>query len=62
MIRVGLFDDQELIRQGLCRLLELAPDMTVVAEAGSVAQSAVVAAEVALDVALIDVRFRDGTP
>lgn len=61
MIRIALFDDQELIRQGLCRLLNLAPDMTVVAEAESVQRSMALATETAIDVALVDVRFQDGT-
>lgn len=61
MIRVALFDDQELIRQGLCRLLDLAPDFKVVAEAPSVARSIQLAADTQIDVALIDVRFQDGT-
>lgn len=60
MIRIALFDDQELIRQGLCRLLDLAPDMTVVAEAESVQRSLALVTETAIDVALVDVRFQDG--
>ena len=38
MLSVLLVDDHELIRQGLARAFERAPDFTVVGEAGSVAE------------------------
>lgn len=58
MIRVGLFDDQELIRDGLSAILESADDIRVVLAGGD--GSALVRAVrhgVGLDVALVDIRM-----
>ncbi|MDF2805250.1 MAG: DNA-binding response regulator [Cellulosimicrobium sp.] len=56
-VRVLLVDDQTLVRQGIRSLLELAPDVDVVAEAedGSAALAAV--REHAPDVVLLDLRM-----
>ena len=56
MIRVLLADDQPLIRAGLRGLVELEPDLTVVAEAGD-GREAVRLAREGVDVVVMDVRM-----
>lgn len=57
MIRVGLVDDQTLVRSGIRGLLDLTDDIRVVAEAadGEAARAMLATAE--LDVLLLDVRM-----
>jgi len=57
MIRVLLVDDQTLVRSGICGLLELTPDIRVVAEAGDGAQAGTLLKGVAPDLVLLDVRM-----
>jgi len=57
MISVVLADDQALVRTGFRMILENAPDMRVVGEAGDGAQAAQIALEAAPDVVLMDVRM-----
>ncbi|MEN3539843.1 response regulator transcription factor [Microbispora sp. ZYX-F-249] len=57
MIRVLLADDQALVRTGFRMILENAPDMEVVGEAGDGAQAAVMARELRPDIVLMDVRM-----
>ncbi|MBC9717596.1 response regulator transcription factor [Streptomyces sp. TRM66268-LWL] len=59
MIRVLLADDQVLLREGLRMILENAEDMDVVGEAGDGAQAAALAAALAPDVVLMDIRMPD---
>lgn len=61
MIRVLLVDDHELIREGLAGVLELEEDMTVAAQAGSVAEALTTYAEVRPDVVIADLQLQDGT-
>ncbi|GGF56516.1 DNA-binding response regulator [Marmoricola endophyticus] len=56
-IRVVVVDDQELFRRGLTMLLGVEPDIEVVGEAGDGAAAAELAASVAPDVVLLDVRM-----
>ncbi|BCJ38342.1 DNA-binding response regulator [Actinocatenispora thailandica] len=58
-IRVLLADDQPLIRSGLRVLIADAPDLTVVAEAGTGVEAVRLAAETAPDVAVMDIRMPD---
>jgi DNA-binding NarL/FixJ family response regulator len=57
VIRVLLVDDQPLIRSGFRALLNLEPDIEVVAEAGDGAQGLALAARHLPDVVLIDIRM-----
>lgn len=57
MIRVVLVDDQTLVRSGIRGLLELTPDIRVVAEAADGAAAPAVIASAQPDVLLLDVRM-----
>jgi DNA-binding NarL/FixJ family response regulator len=57
VIRVVLVDDQTLVRQGIRSLLELTPDLRVVAEAADGEEALGVIAAAAADVVLLDVRM-----
>lgn len=61
MIRVVLVDDQTLVRRGVRSLLELAGDITVVAEAADAAEGRVAVARERPDVLLLDVRMPGGS-
>ncbi len=61
MIRLVLADDQTLLRTGLRRLLELAPGIAVVGEAGDGEQAVAVALREAPEVLLLDVRMPRGS-
>ncbi|MDR7276729.1 response regulator transcription factor [Catenuloplanes atrovinosus] len=56
-IRVVLVDDQDLIRRGLSRLLELEPDIAVTGEAASGPAALALPALADADVALVDARM-----
>ncbi|GLZ00186.1 response regulator transcription factor [Actinoplanes sp. NBRC 103695] len=56
-VRVVLVDDQDLMRRGLHRLLELEPDIEVVGEAASGEDALAVLDRVEADVALVDARM-----
>lgn len=58
---VLLVDDHELIRQGLSRAFERAPDFTVAGEAGSVTEARELAGALRPDIVVTDVRLPDGT-
>src|SRR5262245_41331243 len=57
MIRVVLIDDQTLVRRGVRALLELAGDISIVAEAGDGVEGAAVIRRERPDVVLLDVRM-----
>ena len=57
MIRVVLVDDQTLVRSGIRGLLDLTPDIRVVAEAADGAEAVGVIASAQADVLLLDVRM-----
>jgi DNA-binding NarL/FixJ family response regulator len=59
-VRVLLVDDHEVVRRGVRDLLSSERDITVVAEAGSVAEALVRAAATSPDVAIVDMRLPDG--
>jgi two-component system, NarL family, response regulator DevR len=60
-LRVMLVDDHEVVRSGLRSMLEAQPDMTVVAEAGTVQDSLAQAERSQPDVVVMDVRLADGS-
>lgn len=57
MIRVVVVDDQTLVRQGICSLLELTPDIRMVAEAADGAAAIRLIPTVEAEVVLLDVRM-----
>ncbi len=57
MIRVVLVDDQMLVRSGIRGLLDLTPDIRVVAEAADGAEAVAVIAKSEPDIVLLDVRM-----
>ena len=57
MIRVALVDDQALFRAGIRMLVSSQPDLEFVGEAGDGAAGVAMAAEVAPDVILMDIRM-----
>jgi DNA-binding NarL/FixJ family response regulator len=60
-LRVMIVDDHEVVREGLRSLLNRKPGMTVVAEAGTVAQAVERALKEQPDVVVMDVRLPDGS-
>ncbi len=60
-ITVLLIDDHELIRNGLGAVLDLEPDLQVIATAGSVAEGIKRYHEVLPDVVVTDLQMQDGT-
>lgn len=60
-IRVLLVDDHEVVRRGVRDLLTTEGDVAVVAEAASAAEAVDRAAEVEIDVAVLDVQLPDGS-
>jgi DNA-binding NarL/FixJ family response regulator len=58
---VLLVDDHDLIRQGLRRAFERLEEFTVVGDASTVAAGRALAAELAPDVVVTDIRLPDGT-
>ncbi|WP_141798326.1 response regulator transcription factor [Nocardioides sp. SLBN-35] len=61
MTTVLLIDDHELIRDGLGAVIDLEPDLSVVATAGSVMEGIQRAREVRPDVVITDLQMQDGT-
>lgn len=59
-IRVFVVDDHDVIRRGIAGLLHAEPDMELVGEASTVAESMVRVPQVEPSVAVLDVRLSDG--
>ena len=57
MIRVLLADDEDLVREALATLLELEPDLTVVAQAGDGERAVALAAEHEPDLVVLDLEM-----
>jgi len=60
-IRIMLVDDHEVVRDGVKSLINANDDMTVVAEAGTVAEAVAQAERTRPDVVVMDVRLADGS-
>jgi two-component system, NarL family, response regulator DevR len=60
MIRLFLVDDHEIVRRGLCELLEAQDDLEVIAQAGSIDEALALDLQ-GVDVAVLDVRLPDGS-
>ncbi|QXC63418.1 response regulator transcription factor [Aquihabitans sp. G128] len=60
-MRVFLLDDHEIVRRGVRELVELEGDITVVGEAGSVAEALARIPGARADVAVLDVQLADGS-
>ena len=56
-----LIDDHEMVRRGLRALLHLEPDMTIVGEAGTVADGVGLVEQLAPQMVLLDVKLPDAT-
>ena len=61
MIRVFLVDDHEIVRCGIAELIDGEPDLEVVGESGTVAQTMGRVAATLPDVVVLDVRLPDGS-
>lgn len=59
--RVFVVDDHEVVRRGLCGLVDAQPDMVVVGEAATAADALDRLRAVHADVAIVDVRLPDGS-
>ncbi|GAA1654900.1 response regulator transcription factor [Georgenia ruanii] len=60
-IRVMIIDDHEIVRRGIAEIVDRADGLTVVAEAGSVAEAVRRGELVRPDVLLVDLQLPDGT-
>jgi len=61
VIRVLLVDDHPMVRAGLRVFLDAIPDLSIVGEAGTVAEAIEAAQSCAPDVVLMDLRLPDGS-
>ena len=60
VLKVFLVDDHEVVRRGVADLLEEEDDLTVVGEAGSVAEALIRVPAARPDIAVLDMRLPDG--
>lgn len=60
MLKVFLVDDHEMVRRGVADLLEEEDDLTVIGQAGLVAEALVRIPALRPDVAVLDIRLPDG--
>ena len=60
MIRIFLVDDHEIVRRGIREMFDNEPDLTIVGEAGSMADALTTVPATPADVAILDVRLPDG--
>ena len=59
-IGVFVLDDHEIVRRGVCCLLEAEPDIRVIGEAGTASAALARIPALRPDVAVLDVRLPDG--
>lgn len=60
MIRVAVVDDHPIVRDGIVATLEESGEVVVVATASGIAEARAALAEVAADVAIVDLELADG--
>ena len=60
-LKILIVDDHDIVRKGLAMLVSRQEDLSVVAEAGSVAEAVAKARESVPDVVVMDIRLPDGT-
>jgi DNA-binding NarL/FixJ family response regulator len=60
-LRVMIVDDHEVVREGIRTLLDRRPGLSVIGEAGTVAQAVELALQQKPDVVVMDVRLPDGS-
>ena len=61
MLRILIVDDHDIVRRGLAMLVSRQEDLSVVAEAGTVAEAVEKARESVPDIVVMDLRLPDGT-
>ena len=61
MVTVFLVNDHDIVRRGLIELLSTDPDLTVIGEAGSAAETLTRIPHLQPDVAVLDIRLPDGS-
>jgi DNA-binding NarL/FixJ family response regulator len=60
-INVVVVDDHTLVREAVCRMIDSEPDLTVVAQAGSVGEGRAVLQKIPVHVLVVDVSMPDGS-
>ncbi len=60
-LRLAIVDDSQVVRMGLKALLASERGITIVGEAGKVAEAVTMAANTSPDIVLLDIRLPDGT-
>ena len=60
-LKILIVDDHDIVRKGLAMLISRQEDLSVVAEAGSVAEAVAKSRESVPDVVVMDIRLPDGT-
>ena len=60
-LKILIVDDHDIVRKGLAMLISRQEDLSVVAEAGTVAEAVEKARETIPDVVVMDIRLPDGT-
>ncbi len=61
ILKILIVDDHDIVRKGLAMLVSRQEDLSVVAEAGTVAEAVANAREFAPDVVVMDIRLPDGS-
>lgn len=59
-LRIGVVDDHEMVRDGICAVIESSPDMEVVAVAGTLEAGIDACRQAAPDVIVVDFQLPDG--
>ncbi|WP_230209088.1 response regulator transcription factor [Nostocoides sp. HKS02] len=60
-INVVVIDDHTLVREAVCRMIDSEPDLSVVGQAGGIAEGRSVLAQSLIHVLVVDVSMPDGS-